>query len=98
MYNALSEVVKIIDPLNFATQYVYDKLGRQVQTLYPDGSSVSMSHAYDLINGGYTETVVDQMNGQTITRYDKAVQLVKRTNALGYFKKNYQNQKAPFYL
>ena len=78
-YDAVGNLVGVVDSLGNITRYSYDAVYRPVQTVYPDGSTVK--HKYDL--AGQLVEMTDALGNNTRYAYDGEGRNVQIIDPLG---------------
>lgn len=88
-YNALSELLTVIDTHNDSTLYTYDRLGRKLSVRHPDAGLTEM--VYDLSSNILTRLTAQLKASIADTAFIRYTYDYQRITQIDY-PKNYQNQ------
>ena len=87
-YLPTAQLNKVVDDRGIAEQYQYDRLGRMLQLIYPDGTSIT--NVYDDSNNEVTTTAPDGI--MTVQRYNPVGMLAEEQNGQARYKYTYDKR------
>ena len=95
-YDGLSKVTAMIDPMGYATKYLYDQNGNMIKTIDPRysamdaGTAPGIEYEYDAFNRPFRTTVFDGTSRSVISyrQYDNRGNLTLDVDGEGYNKEN----------
>ena len=80
-YNSAGRIATVTDPESRVVTYVYDAMGRKIETQYQDGTADKIEYATSGNATGLVSKTIDRLNVVTSYAYDAAQRLTTKTVA-----------------